>query len=302
MASFCTVLWAKEEKPVLDRVVDFYLDQGASRVAVFFDEDPDFDMDTRGGRLEFVAANEAFWRDLEGGRPDSHEKRQDTIYRHTISERSEDWILFLDCDEFLVSQRPIAEALDQVPEDVDIVRVQNVEAIWGPGDDRNAPLGARWFRRPAKSRWKNLCLRLVYPGLRKVMKDGLVGHSEGKHFVRSRRSYARTCAHWSTYADGRPGEWAHDLLEDEMFVCHYDAMSFDLWRKKFLYRLEVRSSFVRMRGKRERMVDLFASAAKGGEPKMRALFERLFCVSGVRLKLLQALGLAFRRDIFSSRS
>lgn len=301
MASFCVVLWAKEEKHVLDRVVDYYLERGAHRVAVFFDGDPGFEIDPRDGRLEFVAANEAFWADLQGARPDNHEARQDTIYRHAISQRPEDWILFIDCDEYLVCERPIAEALGQLPDEIEIMRVRNVEAIWGPGDDREAHLGARWFRRPAGSRWKNQLLRFVYPGLREVMTQGLVGHSQGKHFVRSRRTYARTNAHWSSYADGRPAEWAHDLIKDAMFVCHYDAMSFDLWQKKLRYRLMMRSTFVRVNARRERMVDLFQNAATHGEPAIRTLFERLYCVTGLRLKLLQALGLAFRRDIFTTR-
>ena len=150
MASFCAVMMVKEDKPIIERVVDYYLDLGASRVVVFYDGDPDFEVDDRAGRLDFVHANEAFWHTMQGSRPDCHGRRQVALYRSVIDEMSEDWILFVDCDEFLVSSLPITTALGNVPEGVDILRVRNVEAICGPGDDREVDLGARWFRKRAQ--------------------------------------------------------------------------------------------------------------------------------------------------------
>ena len=144
---------------------------------------------------------------------------------------------------------------------------------------------------------QNLLLHLVYPGLNTVMDRGLVGYTGGKHFVRSGRRYTRTNIHWSCYADGRPGEWAHEVLEDEIFLCHFDAMSFTRWHRKFLYRRSRAPGSV-LRPARIRAMALGEATSERGEAHMRKLYERLYCVSGWRLKLLEALGLAFRRDIF----
>ncbi|MEL6540768.1 MAG: glycosyltransferase family 2 protein [Pseudomonadota bacterium] len=298
MANFCAVIMAKEEKAVIDRVVDYYLDLGATRAVVYFDGTPDFSMDDRGGRLDFIIADEAFWVPITGRRSEMYDVRQTSMYKYAIEQAYEEWLFFVDCDEYLVSSRPISEILDHVPETEDILRVHNVEAVWGPGDDRDKYLGATWFRPATKSANKQRALKLIYGDLHKYMHSGLFGHSAGKHFVRTGRTYQNTTAHTSVHGDGRPGRWADKLLDDEIFVCHFDAMSFEHWRKKFIFRYQTKDAFSTIRDTRNQVFDLVARESELGDEKLRELFERLYCLSSLQIFALKPLKLAFQRNIF----
>lgn len=300
MANFCAVIMAKEEKAVIDRVVDFYLAAGAASAVVFFDGIPDFTMDSRAGRLNFVTCDDAFWQPITGERPKMYDPRQEGLYQHAIKEAYEEWLFFVDCDEFLISDRPISTFLDEVPTDEDILRIANVEAVWGPGDDRDEPLGAHWFRPSVNSTLKQRALKLIYGDVHRFMGSGLIGHSAGKHFVRAGKSYASTSAHTSRHADGRPGKWAPKLISADVSICHFDAMHFEHWQQKFLFRHKTKATFGRVRSSREEIIDLVGDSADLGEEHLRQLFERLYCLSPMQIAALKPLGLAFRRDIFDA--
>lgn len=298
MATFCAVIMAKEDKSVIDRVVDYYIAKGAAKVVVYFDGDPEFSMDDRGSRLHFIVCDESFWQPITSKIPEIYDIRQIKIYEHAIGMVTEDWIFFVDCDEYLVSDRPISAFLDDVPASEDILRVRNIEAVWGPGDDRNKHLGARSFRLPTSSPMKQRALKLIYGDVHQFMGSGLLGHSAGKHFLRSDREYSRIGVHTSTHSDGRRGKWAGDLFEGDIYVCHFDAMSFERWHKKFLFRFQTKASFNEVRDSRVKMIDLVAHSSERGDAHLRNLFERLYCISTWQAFALKALGLAFRRDIF----
>jgi len=299
MATFCAVIMAKEDRSVIDRVVDYYIAKDAEQVVVYFDGEPDFAMDDREGRLRFVACDDSFWQAVIGsGTPELYDTRQVGIYEHAISVVTQDWILFIDCDEYLVSDRPISAFLDEVPASEDILRVPNIEAVWGPGDDRDEHLGARWFRQATSSPLRRRALKLIYGDVHQFMGSGLMGHSAGKHFVRSGKDYERTNAHTSVHADGRRGKWAEELLKYEVVVCHFDAMSYERWLKKFLFRFQTKSTFGSVRQSRQSMIDLIGDSSELGDAQLRKLFERLYCVSPLQAFVLKGLGMIVQRDIF----
>jgi len=298
MATFCAVIMAKEDQSVIDRVVDYYIAKGAAKVVVYFDGEPDFSMDDRGDRLRFIVCDESFWQPITGGTPEAYDIRQVGIYEHAISSVSQEWVFFVDCDEYLVSDRPISAFLDDVPAAENILRIPNVEAVWGPGDNRDEHLGARWFRTATGSPIKQRALKLIYGDVYHFMGSGLLGHSAGKHFVRSGQDYQRTSPHTSVHSDGRPGKWADELLTDDVIVCHFDAMNYERWRKKFEFRFRTKSTFGSVRKSRERMIDLIGDSSALGDAQLRKLFERLYCISPLQAFVLKALRLAYRREIF----
>ncbi len=300
MATFCVVLITNDGKAVVDRFIDHYVGLGADRIAVFFDSAPDFEIDDYDGRVETTVCDDEFWESIAGERPDVFNIRQRALYSFVLSCRSEDWIFFVDSDEFLVSSRRMAQILDEVPEDLHILRIKNVEAVWGPGDDRNAPLGARWFRSPIRSSLRNwIVLKLLYGRVEYFMKDGLLGHANGKHFARPGKKYDRTNAHTSFYPDGRQGVWLDTIIDEDVKIHHFDAQNFGLWSSKFVHRSENQAFYEHIRKERQELFRLALDTSKRGSGPMRKLFDRLYCISPWQAFLLRKLGLAARRDIFN---
>ncbi len=302
LTSFCVVLVANEAREPIERFIDHYLGLGAAQVSVFYDGTADFSLPDREGRVVFTNCDTEFWKKLLGARPVIWNDRQRGLYAHAIEQRQEDWVLLIDCDEYLVSERPVSDVLSDIPSDIDIVRIRNVEAIWGPGDDRHSLLGARWFRHPIRgSRWARAVLRLVYGDLSKYMSNGLLGHANGKHFVRPGKQYHRTTAHNSFYPDGRPGIWIDRLLSDQIAVHHFDAMSFELWSRKFLRRSRNSATHGHRRKERVELIELVHETSEHDTETMRKLFERLYCFSPWQAFVLRKLGLASKRDIFNEQ-
>ncbi|MHC0054457.1 glycosyltransferase family 2 protein [Actibacterium sp. D379-3] len=304
MASYSTVSLVKEDPAHIRRFAEYYCAGGAQTVFLFYDGtiDPAFLDDMP--RVRLVQCDAEFWQGLTGARPDGLEERQMAVYRHVVEAAGADWLLIVDLDEFVFGDMTINAFLDGMPAGVESVAVVTAEAVYGPGDDRARDFGATVFRTPLRSRTRARILAFfVYGRAARVFERGLLGHSAGKQFLRTGRSYSRVGIHGSqrdgktvtVRADAVPGNAAR------MYVGHFDALGYDRWVEKWRRRLEGETLARDMGPRRRVQMTMIRSARRAGDRALKRLFERLYGLSAVQFAVLSALGLAFRNPLFAEQ-
>jgi hypothetical protein len=298
MATFSVVIVAKEDHSILDRLVAYYLGIGAEHITIYYDGSADFEPAERPGLFTFIHCTEQFWKDeIRVVRPDALEERQAILYSHALDRTDTDWLLLVDSDELLAGDEPVGPALDLIPADVDVLRVPNAEAIWSPDDDPYADFGTRSFRWPIKGRRGRILPRLVYGRFHRFLESGVAGHSAGKQFLRTNRRYVKIRLHSSVPADGTV-RWMGEFSSGRFFIAHFDAISFEQWKRKFLRRAARPQEVPTMRSARLSLVHLIGATSQGSDADLERLFRRIYCLTPRQIAVLSFFNLAFRRDSF----
>jgi hypothetical protein len=299
MASFGVVIVAKEDHSIIQRLVEHYLGIGAKQITIYYDGNAEFKPVQRPGLFTFIQCSDHFWKELRTVRPDALEQRQAILYGHALDRSDADWLLLVDTDEILAGDGPVGQALDRIPVGVDVLRVPNAEAIWSPDDDPSVDFGTRWFRWPIKGRRGRLLSRLVYGKFHTFLESGVAGHSSGKQFLRTNRRYLKIRAHCSIPDAGGTVKWIGEFSRGRFFIAHFDAISFEQWKRKFLRRYERPHEVPTMRSTRVNLVNLIGATSQGSDADLERLFRRIYCLTPPQIAFLRLFNLAFRRDIFS---
>lgn len=295
-------MMARETVEAMDRIISHYLSLGAQEVLVYWNgKDGELDELARPGLRVFFCDNDFFERN--GSHAGDHlNNRLRAAYRAAKEDARSDWVLLVDADEFLISKQPFTAVLDKVPEDVDVLCIPNVEAVWGPGDDFGEGFASSYFRRSYNNmRGTRLLQALVYgPKIGSFFRNGLVAYSRGKQAVRCNRSYDVIRSHM-TERDGKEiGRWAPEVLpaDFEPVIAHYDAISLNRWREKFRRRYSGESVCATMRDSRAAQMDAIRSAAAKSDNATTQLCRRIYGLNRWQYTILKALGLAFRHPSF----
>ena len=317
--SFAVVCMAKETPELLTQFARYYVSIGAEEVYLFIDgiETPALAVLATEPRVRLSYVDDTLWEERLGAHARHIGRRQSYIYTCAQHEMSADWLLIVDADEFLIARTPIHDMLANIPDNVDAFMVPPAEAVWGPGDDIGTPFGATWFRRP-----------LYYPVLSDMLAWALYGrdagffrrcmlsHTQGKHFVRRTARFTRIGVH-SSRRDGRNVtvgfsrrpklgvSRSRSSLHSDNEIAHFDAGSFERWQEKFRRRYtgEIDSTTMKQRHTLAQIRTL-ERILGSGKPWAREdaadLFRRLYSISRTQVRMMRALGLAFRAKIFHS--
>ncbi|MCB1418178.1 MAG: glycosyltransferase family 2 protein [Notoacmeibacter sp.] len=302
MAGFSVVTMVREDPAIIEHFARYYAALGADRIFICFDGyTPEPELAAQG--RELVVVDEDFWRIAGISRPDALEARQHAAYAHCLARCETDWLLVVDCDEYVFGPRPVATFLDGVPQDVDGIRLRTAEAVWGEGDELSEPWGSSHFRLAFENRLLWHVLRwVVYGTSARFFHRGMIGHVGGKQFVRTGRGVDEVRAHVS-FRDGRMiTRWADSLSTNAkgFHVGHFDAVGLPRWRAKWEKRFSGIGRVDHMRPARRGQVRAIKRAFGKGGHAPEILFSRFYGLAGWRYKLLESLGLAFRRPLFTA--
>jgi hypothetical protein len=279
MMGFVVAAIVNEPFAVLDRFVRWYLAQGASRVDLYFD-DPEHAEIAQFAALPCVRVTPctaAFWSSIGIAAEARFTRRQNAVLTQAYHGLRDGWLLNVDADELMyVAGTTLADWL-AAREDAQTIRVTTAEHVLGgeaellfrlpiPRDAVNDVYGAEadLFRR----------------------RFGLIGHADGKSFHRAGRIDLRLRQHWSEDASGAEVTGARLGAEDGVYLLHFIAQDYAVWRGKLEWRLG-------SHGFPEPIKDrLREIAARGGnvEAGYRALFDLLHGVNAEQLAALEALG------------
>jgi hypothetical protein len=224
----------KEDLQVTLRFVAWYLDMGADRITLLFDDpnDPAIEILRDMPRVECLPCTEDFWKKEVGVRPQARFTRRQNagityIYRRT----KQDWLLNVDADELLYIAKGMDAFLAEQPKDADYVRIGPVELLLSEG---KAHLCLR-------GQMDRDALKTVYGEEAKYFarfRGGLVGHPEGKSVIRSGLDVRKLRQHWPA---PREGEAFRERLvpagEDTMLI-HLLGEDEVVWKDKIAWRMD----------------------------------------------------------------
>lgn len=298
--TFSVTAMMRETPDVVRRFLDFYRAAGAETIFVYFDGPIDGlgGLDLTG--TELIECDDAFWQATSGGRPQTLSAALWATHTRSARLHRSDWLFITDADEFLTGG-DIRDMLARVPTDVEALRIRNVEAVWGPGDDIVRPFALTHFRKPMPKKLFALLARPLYGKVAPFFHRGLVGHSEGKHFLRRGAAFTEIQSH-DTFRDGRRlGRWAHEAVPgaERMVVLHFDAIGFERWREKWRRRFSREMPSNTMSPKRASQLPRIETAVNAGEDEALRLFREFYGLTRWQKTALTLIGrLERHRDVF----
>jgi hypothetical protein len=304
----------RENRHVLARFIDYYLGLGADCIIIFYDGSPDElpvdfvkSLDTT--RVKLTFCDDAYWEKRIGFTTKVlHEKQTPTFFDiQSLCEST--WLFITDADEFLIQYIPVKKMLARVSSGVDSFNISPVEAVWGPGDDLNKPFGSTWFRSPFDEGsfvW-SLISPLLYGSIKKCFTRNHLGHTSGKHFIRSTAEFDLIGSHRSMRGDISVSIPLSELFPGEktLEIAHFDAISYSHWREKFGQRISGEVLIPRMRGARRRQLLLIEKSFKNTSQSdlvTHRLFTRFYSLGCFKLAILRLFKKSFKLEIFKGNS
>jgi hypothetical protein len=224
----------KEPLNVTLRFVAWYLDQGAERITLFFDDpqDPAIGVLSDTPEVNCIPCTPDFWETLGLSPEVRFTKRQNAAITSAYRGQVHGWLLNVDSDEFLaLREGRISDLLAAQPDEVQAVRVLTAELV--------QPVPARddmQFRCPME---RDVARRVYQNNTRFFgpRRKGLMGHPQGKSLTRAGLKRARLRQHWAEI----PGQGrAHEVelgVADGAYLLHMIGEDFATWRKKVPWRM-----------------------------------------------------------------
>lgn len=205
---------------------------GATRIWLCFDdpEDPAADLMTGRKGVTVIRCDAAYWADLCGSRPDTHQVRQVRNCTRVLRRAKLDWIAHIDVDEFLIADMPIPPILSALPEDQLVLRVEPWEALHDPAlpDDI---FTARAFRRQIPHGEAALAL---YGDGGDLLDHGMLSHTVGKCFFRTGIKDMVGRIHGARiHGENVPGGRFHP----DLALLHFHAHDPEAWLSRLPFRL-----------------------------------------------------------------
>jgi hypothetical protein len=231
-SSWSVVSTVRAPKSYIDRFADYYLCAGADQIFLFFD-DPEHDSHSEWSerpRIVGVACNQQYWSAIREVRRPAIEGRQQANIRSALMMNRGEWLLHVDSDEFVCSQRPIGEILGEQPEIVFSVRAPSIEAVYETEPTAADVFDTHWFKRFLGPNENRSIIDAIYGDLAPLTRNGFFGHVEGKAFFRSRYSIRYFGTHSPVPIDRslRTG-----VIVAGLELLHFQSLTFSDWSEKW---------------------------------------------------------------------
>ncbi|WP_299874769.1 glycosyltransferase family 2 protein [uncultured Sulfitobacter sp.] len=274
----------------------YHLDAGAHRLYLYLDAPcPEAMAHLQAHpKVRVTLCDAAHWQKVNGGRPAKHQVRQTVNATHAYNRRAEvDWLIHMDVDEFLVSDRPVAAHLAGLPADVPILRVRPMEQLSGDGTVFKGFIPADGQRAAI--------VRTLYPRFGAHLKGGFLSHLAGKVFTRTGLDDVTVKIH-NAFQDGVELKGADVVAGLDLAHCH--AKSWDDWHAAYRYRLEKGAYRAELGPNKPRnqggmsLHEVFAAIeAKDGTAGLRAFFDEVCADTPSLREKLEAKGLLRRINL-----
>lgn len=288
-------------KAPLRAILDFaawHLEQGAQRLYLYLDDDQPQTLAILKAHPKIrVWHTDADWWAKRKGRPEKHQARQSLNARHANNRKPEvDWLAHIDVDEFLISDKPIADHLDALPEECLCARVRPVEAL-APGSG-TAPGETAFKAFHLAQGPRQQAAEDCFPTWGRHLSGGFLSHVAGKLFFRAGTPGLQIKIH-NVSLNGTDNPGQTDLPGIELG--HFHAADWDHFIAAYRFRL-ARGSYraeLKPQVRRDGAVnlhDLFALIERtGGEEALRAFFDEVCTASTDLCARLDRHGLLRRR-------
>lgn len=184
--TWAVVATVNEPPALVQAFVAWHLSQGAAAIFLYCD-DPDDPLPrllSHLPRVTVIACDDLHWQRVNKGRPHRHEVRQVCNARDAYAKAGTDWVLHIDADEFVWSDKGVGQALATVSNDADALIAPVAERVY-EGAAQGASIFEGAFRRTFRGNEAE-GLR-IFGADYTLTNRGLTGHAQGKAFVRTGR-------------------------------------------------------------------------------------------------------------------
>jgi len=283
-----TVPWqvgAILNEPLADtlRFAAWYLEAGAEAVTLLFDnpQDPAIAILDGHPRVTCVPCTPEFWADL-GLTPETRfTKRQNVALTWVYRQQAEGGLLNVDADEFMWAPGDgIGAFLAAQPVEAEAIRVETAEIV-AVHDGAAGPVYRLPMERDAARRVYGESAALFGP-----RRKGLIGHPQGKSFIRCGLKDVALRQHWAQRQGG--AEMAETFVPvrgGRAALLHHIGLDYDIWRAKLDWRLVSSGFTVPLTERIRALMD-----EPDAESRLRALHSDLHAVERARLDRLRAEG------------
>lgn len=232
MPSWAVVATVKAPEEKVLAFVAHHLSLGAAQVLLYFDDpdDPVVDAVAAIARVTVTRCSEDYWAE-RGGRHERHQNRQSRNARDAYARCTTDWLCHIDVDEFILSSRPVADCLAEMPDDTIVTRLEPFEAMHDPQlpDDIYT---ARAFRGALRHEQRHLRPGVLGP-YAEVNRDGLLSHANGKVIFRRGIHGLAPRLHGVFLQGVRVEAGWHPAMK----LLHFHAQDLKAWRAALPFRL-----------------------------------------------------------------
>ncbi|MBV2360588.1 glycosyltransferase family 2 protein [Thalassococcus sp. CAU 1522] len=256
----------------LARFAAHHLEAGASALHIYLDEADRQAADwlAQHPRIEIELCDETYWEETGKDRPDAHQLRQAHNATRALRACADtlDWLGHVDVDEFLLTDRPMAEILATAPPSAAIVRLPPAEAL---ARDDGPPTAYKITHKQARQ--PKAIVQDIYPTFGLHLYGGFLSHTTGKLFVRTGIDDTRLGIHAMKY---RGAEATNRHKPAGAFIAHHHATSWDQFRGHLDFRRSRGSYRGGARKTEMGQAELFAALAEEkGDDALRAFFDEI---------------------------
>lgn len=271
-------------EPLADtlRFAAWYLEMGASKITLFFDnpQDPAIRVLGNHAKISCVPCDAAFWASVGMSPNVRFVRRQIRAITDYYRRQSDGWFLNVDCDEFLYAKNgTVSDFLATVGGDVDFVRVETAEVVSAPhlhsGLTYRMPMD-----RAAASQVYLDDKRFFGPRRR-----GLIGHPQGKCLVRAGNVKLKLRQHWPEHIEKQLVKEQFEPARGRMALLHHIGLDYDVWRKKLDWRLGANGFTVPLTEQLEN-----AMSSEAPEEGLKSLYQALHSMDAQQVERLEAAG------------
>ncbi len=208
----------------------YHLEAGAQRLYLYLDAENEtaFTALKAHPKIRVTTCDAAWWEKRGKERPKKHQVRQTVNATHAYQRRAEvDWLIHMDVDEFLVSDRGIGSILSAMPATTPVARARPMEALSGEA------CAFKGFIAPGPARAR--ITSDLYPTFGAHVNGGFLSHLAGKVFVRTGLEDVRVQIHNAFQNDSELK--GADLDQVDIALAHCHAKTWDDWHAAYQYRL-----------------------------------------------------------------
>lgn len=227
------VATVKEPPEVIENFVAHHILMGVNRIWLFFDDPEDPSIERLGAleAVEAVRCDADFWAD-RGGVPRTIERKQMRNARSAYEASSADWIIHIDSDEFVETDRPLGQILAETTGPV--LRLSPYEMLHFVRSGQTAE-PTHIFRGPLPHTQEGFAIaEAAYGPFDKVLRRGMLSHIAGKFFVRTGVEGMSLRIHVPEIDGVRVG----GVTAEDARLLHLHGGDWDEWRQKMQMRLQ----------------------------------------------------------------